>query len=319
MEHYYDKILLYIKSKGIIALNIVKEFMAHGPYIRFELGLENLMDEAYRNEGLRRASAIWRSIFDPEDDVIFMHRTSYGTNEKRVGKIRLKRFFKTQLKQMLLSTLPYELDESDDELYTKEWSVEIKAKEIRISYVLESIENADFMRKPNSDGQIYLYNKTKGILFHMYDDRGCDVFSSDKGKLLSLYHQHRKWILDYNRYQIDNLIGEGLAGITETEEERKNRWQLDDSKVSPSGINLRCVNTCLISHFFEIPSVNADKFENEISFTSFDIRRNSIVGNQVSFIASKTQALALIDSQTHLMSMYGKKYGTYTGWSFERV
>lgn len=61
-------------------MDIVKEMKAHGLYIRFELGLENLMGEAYRCEGLRRASAICRSIFDPEDDVIFMHRTSYGTN-----------------------------------------------------------------------------------------------------------------------------------------------------------------------------------------------------------------------------------------------
>ncbi|KRE40904.1 hypothetical protein ASG81_16820 [Paenibacillus sp. Soil522] len=73
--------------------------------------------------------------------------------------------------------MPYEFDESDDELYTKEWTVEVKAKEIRMPYVLESIENADFIRKPTSGGRIYLYNKTKGILFHMYDDRGCDVFS----------------------------------------------------------------------------------------------------------------------------------------------
>lgn len=76
-------------------MNIVKEMKAHGPYIRFELGLENLKDEVYRCESLRRARSIYRSIFDPEDDVIFIHRTSYGTNEKRVDKIRLKRFFIT--------------------------------------------------------------------------------------------------------------------------------------------------------------------------------------------------------------------------------
>ncbi|WP_420849530.1 DUF3885 domain-containing protein [Paenibacillus montanisoli] len=48
---------------------------AHGPYIRFELGLENLLDEAYRYESLRRASAIYHSIFNPDDDVVFMHHT----------------------------------------------------------------------------------------------------------------------------------------------------------------------------------------------------------------------------------------------------
>jgi len=74
-------------------VNIVKEMTEHCPYIRFELGIENLEDEAYRYESLRRARSIYRSIFDPEDVVIFIHRTSYSTNEKRVDKIRLKRFF----------------------------------------------------------------------------------------------------------------------------------------------------------------------------------------------------------------------------------
>ncbi|GIP19781.1 DUF3885 domain-containing protein [Paenibacillus sp. J22TS3] len=300
-------------------MNIVKEIRAQGPYIRFELGLENLIDEAYRYESIRRASTIYRSIFDPEDEVIFMHRTSYGTNEKRISKIRLKRFFLTRLKQTRSCTLPYEFDESDDEIYTKEWTVEVIAKEIRMLYVLESIENANFMRKPSAGGQIYLYNKTKGILFHMYDDRGCDVYSSDIGTLLPLYHLHRKWILDYNRYEIDNLFGEGLAGIIETDEERKNRWEFNDKKITHSGINLREVNTCHISHHFEIPFVNAKEFAKEIALSSFSIQQISKMDDKIRFIATKTQALALIDYQTHLMSMYGKKFGTYAGWSFEKT
>ncbi|RUT35826.1 DUF3885 domain-containing protein [Paenibacillus zeisoli] len=308
-----------MKSEGKFAVNIVKEIRAQGPYIRFELGLENLINEAYRYESIQRASAIYRSIFDPKDDVIFMHRTSYGTNEKRISKIRLKRFFQTRLKQMRSCTLPYEFDESDDEIYTKEWTVEVIAKDIRMLYVLESIENANFMRKPSAGGQIYLYNKTKGILFHMYDDRGCDVYSFDIGALLPLYHLHRKWILDYNRYEIDNLFGEGLAGIIETDEERKIRCEFNDKKVTDSGINLREVNTCHISHHFEIPFVNAKEFEKEIALSSFSIQQISKMDDKVRFIATKTQALALIDYQTHLMSMYGKKYGTYAGWNFEKT
>ncbi|AIQ48098.1 hypothetical protein R70723_20940 [Paenibacillus sp. FSL R7-0273] len=215
--------------------------------------------------------------------------------------------------------LPYEFDESQEDLYTFEWKAEIKAKEIRIPYVLESIENLDFRRKPEAGGQIYLYNKTKGVLFHMYDDRGCDVYSSDKDVLLPLYHEHRKWILDYNRYQIDNLFGEGLAGIIETDEEQKARRKSNNKKVVESGINLRRINTCRIAHHFEIPSVNADHFARELAFTSFEIERVFETDNRVTFTAVKTEALAQIDYQSHLMSMYGKKYGAYTGWSYGRT
>ncbi|WP_208403194.1 DUF3885 domain-containing protein [Paenibacillus sp. BK720] len=163
-----------------------------------------------------------------------------------------------------------------------------------------------------------MYNKTKGILFHMYDDRGCDVFSSKISTLSPLYYLHRKWILDFNRYEIDNLFGEGLAGVIETDEEQKTRWELNNKKVTDSGINLKQVNTCHISHHFAIPLEYADEFAKEIEFTSFSIHQISKMDDRVRFIVTKIEALALIGYQTHLMSMYGKKYGTYEGWSFEK-
>jgi hypothetical protein len=43
-------------KRRVYVVNIVKKMKAHGPHIRFELGLDNLMVEAYRRESLRRAS-----------------------------------------------------------------------------------------------------------------------------------------------------------------------------------------------------------------------------------------------------------------------
>ncbi|WP_317965874.1 DUF3885 domain-containing protein [Paenibacillus sp. CCS19] len=298
---------------------MVKELCSQRNYIRFELGLEELRGKDYQRECLRRANVIYRSIFEPEDRVIFIHRTSYTRDEREKSIPRLKRFFRTRLQQMQRRILPYEFDESDDEFYTIEWAVEAKAVEIRQSYVLECIANSDFNRKPTSDGRIYLYNQEKNILLHMYDDRGCDVYSSEIETLLPLFHLHRQWILDYNRYQIDNLFGEGLAGIFETDEEQMLRVELNDQLVAESRINLSRTNTCHISHHFEIPIENADRFEQEISFASFSLRRSSTTNNHVSFVAVKTQALALIGYQTHLMSMYGKKYGRYIGWTYEQA
>lgn len=314
-------VLAYIKqTKGKLNLDdIVNKLSSQRNYIRFELGLEELKGEDYQRECLRRANAIYRSIFEPEDRVIFIHRTSYTRDHTRESAPRLKRFFRTRLQLILRRVLPYEFDESDEELYTIEWSVGARAIEIRQLYMLECIANRDFSRKPTSDGRIYLYNQTKNILLHMYDDRGCDVYSLEIDTLLPIYHLHRQWILDYNRYQIDNLFGEGLAGIFESDEEQKLRCERNDQLVAESRINLRQTNTCLISHHFEIPIENADKFEQEISFTSFSIQRTLTTNNQVSFVAVKRQALALIGYQTHLMSMYGKKYGRYTGWSYEKA
>lgn len=173
-------------------------------------------------------------------------------------------------------------------------------------------------RKPTSDGQIYLFNKRNGILFHMYDDRGCDVCSLDQDVLLQLYHLHRKWILDYDRYDIDQLFNEGLAGIMETEEVRELRQNVNDKKVADSKIDLSKDNTCRLSHYFEIPFENGSRFVEEISLTRSTVREISAGNETVTFEVSKIEALAHIDYQTHLMSLYCKKFGIYTGWSYER-
>lgn len=300
-------------------MNIVEEMITKGASIRYELGVESLKDEEYRTECLHRAHKILCSIFNPEDDVTFIHRTFHDEKDKPTDKIRLKRFFRTQIKQLRSYTTSHWYEEPDDQMYIRQWAVDVKMKDIRIAYVIECIYNSDFARKPTSDGQIYLYNKRNGILFHMYDDRGCDVCSLDQNVLLPLYHLHRKWILDYDRYDIDQLFNEGLTGITETKEERELRQKLNDQKVADSKMDLTIDNTSNVSHHFEIPTAHATKFAEEVSLTGFTVRQISEENKRTKFEVSKVEMITLIDYQTHLMSMYGKKYGAYTGWSYQQM
>ena len=44
------------------------------------------------------------------------------------------------------------------------------------------------------------------MIYHFYDDRGCDVIASNKEDLHQLYIACHDWILDYDRDQIDQLF-----------------------------------------------------------------------------------------------------------------
>nr|WP_246187573.1 DUF3885 domain-containing protein [Ornithinibacillus caprae] len=44
------------------------------------------------------------------------------------------------------------------------------------------------------------------MIYHLYDDRGCDVIASNKEDLYSLYKECNKWILDYDRVEIDKVF-----------------------------------------------------------------------------------------------------------------
>ena len=54
--------------------------------------------------------------------------------------------------------------------------------------------------------EVYFVNKTKNIIFNLYDDRGLDIIASEKKDLKNTYQKFNNWILDYDRKQIDALF-----------------------------------------------------------------------------------------------------------------
>ncbi|MEH6930498.1 DUF3885 domain-containing protein, partial [Priestia megaterium] len=59
---------------------------------------------------------------------------------------------------------------------------------------------------PQSGYDIYFINLSKKMIFHLYDDRGCDILASNKESIRFLYEEYNNWILDYNREEIDLLF-----------------------------------------------------------------------------------------------------------------
>ncbi|WCR25026.1 DUF3885 domain-containing protein [Paenibacillus thiaminolyticus] len=45
------------------------------------------------------------------------------------------------------------------------------------------------------------------MIYHLYDDRGCDVICADVDPLRPLYEEFNDWILDYDREKIEALFG----------------------------------------------------------------------------------------------------------------
>ena len=182
--------------------------------------------------------------------------------------------------------------------------------------ILEAIGNYEQGREPSIGQSVYFINPDKDIIFRMYDDRGCDVFGLNKDTLMPLYQKFRKWILDCNRIEIDGAFKEGLYNYYETANEKEKRMTENRLKVEETNINLYQDNTCHITHDLVIPNEWAEECINEIGETGFDIAIGNKNSQGTNMEVTKTEALALVDYQTELMSLYSKKYkGEYIGWS----
>ncbi|MEH7116955.1 DUF3885 domain-containing protein [Neobacillus vireti] len=291
-------------------------------WIRFELGLVELEGKEYFKEIYHRVLLIFDFLFNKNDSIMLIATINNHMECRGNDLPNIQRFLKNKklIYGLNCKTVPYEYDEEDTEMKTTLYSLKVKREDIRLGYLFQVIGNENFGRKPRIKGNLYLLNLTRNTLLHMYDDRGCDVYSLDKGNLLPLYHKFRKWILDYNRIQIDHIFEEGLFNYSETSTEMENRLKTNRFKVKETEINLFVDNTCEITHRLEIPQEDAEECVDEMKQTGFNIEIDNKHLDCIVLKAIKIEALALIDYQTELMSLYSKKYnGKYKGWSVKRA
>jgi hypothetical protein len=61
-------------------------------------------------------------------------------------------------------------------------------------------------QQPRTADYIYLINRTRNIVLHMYDDRGMDLIAHEASDLQPIYDAYKGWILDYDRARIEQTF-----------------------------------------------------------------------------------------------------------------
>lgn len=82
----------------------------------------------------------------------------------------------------------------------------LKQKDIRVENIIRGIANYDMGFTPSIVDRIYFINTDAGVVFYMYDDRGCLLFSDRKDVLEPLYTKFNNWLVDYDRKNLALLF-----------------------------------------------------------------------------------------------------------------
>jgi hypothetical protein len=75
-----------------------------------------------------------------------------------------------------------------------------------VSKIIRGKANLEMGFEPAIPQNIYFYSISKRIGFRIYDDRGCDIWSDNKENLKPIYESLNRWILDYDRPEIDSYF-----------------------------------------------------------------------------------------------------------------
>ena len=73
--------------------------------------------------------------------------------------------------------------------------------------ILRGIAHLEQGRAPRINASIYFLNRTRNLVFYMYDDRGCMIYADSRATIQSLYEQRNDWLVDFHRDYFDAIFG----------------------------------------------------------------------------------------------------------------
>ena len=188
-------------------------FYSWNASLRFELGVNESSVSIHENplylQGVyQRAIELFESLHTPNDELyMVVDITNFDTGHILYRKSNI--FAKYVKEHSLLYRLQYVriTEEDDDEIYhVDRFSLKCHRSDIRYAALLKAICNQDMGILPNIHYPLYFVNETKGTIFYVYDDRGCDLLGVDVGTIRPAYEKFNEWILDYDRTEIDETF-----------------------------------------------------------------------------------------------------------------
>jgi hypothetical protein len=185
-------------------------------FYSWDIGIRFQMGESWKQKGkilylqdvYDRAIKLFRTIFHTDDNLVVVINV-HQEKKKQLKKTNIYNKYVTNRAVRFTFRhfqMPFMFDETQDEILTHQFHFTCKTKDLRIYALLKAIANQDFGAKPSFPHEVYFLHAKKGIIFYLYDDRGCDVIAASTEELREIYQIYSDWILDYDKEGIDNLF-----------------------------------------------------------------------------------------------------------------
>lgn len=191
-------------------------FYSWGTGIRFELGVGWKKEDVYPNNPYvlgcyKRAITLFESLHSPTEEIFVVMDVNDFDKGKKL-KRQLMNFSPYVEKSLLFKlkhqVLPYIFPEDDEEgIYkTHRFTLRCHTSDFKYIPLLKAICNQDLGLKPSIFHRVYFININRKTIFHVYDDRGCDLLATSLATIKDIYRTYNDWILDYDRVEIDKVF-----------------------------------------------------------------------------------------------------------------
>ena len=195
------------------------------PALRFEISDEEatMADIDAMQEAVERSVTLFDEVFYEEDNLLVVADV-YTTKDHLFLKKRplttYRTFVKEQdvLNQLRHELIPEGISEEGEEMVTHRFlqpgckmDIQYELLMEHVCYESVRIPLTGLREQPNATFEIYFLNLDRGMVYHLYNERGCDILASDKNDLRFLYEKYTHWICEKERSKMDALFDETIA------------------------------------------------------------------------------------------------------------
>lgn len=165
-------------------------FLDHPIAIRFYLG-EGLPFKKRVEQANFRALEIFEKTFSKSQKLLVVIKV-YENSPMRIEKEM--KFLRTCFNNDSLLDKSYDYD-------TGYFFVKTTKKKVDYKLLIRASINTDLGAgyEPKLDWRIFFLTKEKNVVFHVYDDRGCDVVAEKEEDIRPLYRTYHDWLSTYKR------------------------------------------------------------------------------------------------------------------------
>lgn len=149
----------------------------------------------------RQVSEITHLLFKQTDQIILVINTYPKDRVKTVYPYFFKRFVKNQRLKSSLHVHEFSWQFDEDVLFVQQMELCCKVSDLNLEHLLKTCIHEDFpklqprLRTKHSifAPDVFLVNLSTNFIFHLYDDRGCEIMNTNKFFHSELIDYFKEW------------------------------------------------------------------------------------------------------------------------------
>ncbi|ATP40370.1 hypothetical protein CSE16_10100 [Solibacillus sp. R5-41] len=149
----------------------------------------------------RQVAEIFPLLFKKKDDVIVVVNSYPSETNKIVYPNFFQRYVKVQQRKYSLRMHEFIWQFDEDDVFVQQMELFCKVSDLKLEYLLKTLIHEDFgslnprLRKKYCiyAPDIFFVNVRTKCIFHIYDDRGCEIMNTDVKLHKELVEYFKEW------------------------------------------------------------------------------------------------------------------------------